>query len=98
MSRLRCKSLKFLAMVPKVTEHGGCVNNPLATEYKLGVGPCGLYVYDLSVSFEGEFMHVVQHADNRMERRDSVPDLIEECKVFTYPVRDIIGRVEQLAL
>ena len=89
---MRCKSVKFTALVPGE----GFSNKPAKVEFALGQGPCGLYVYDLLVDIEGHHMVITQYADNRLERVQQVPDLIEEKKVFIYKMIDVMGRVEVL--
>jgi hypothetical protein len=92
---MRAKSVKFIAHVPNVELKP---TTPQKVEFKLGVGPCSLYVYALEVDLEGHHLVITQHADNRLERVNQHPDLIEEKKVFVYKMMDVIGRVEMLSL
>jgi hypothetical protein len=71
-------------------------------EFKLGVGPCGLFVYDLAtLSYNPDQLVIIQKADNRhlrgttLDQQSAVP-LIAETKEFIYKMVDVTGRITKV--
>lgn len=94
------KSIKFFCRVPE-TFNGkpirmSCTVDPL--EFKLGVGPCGLFVYDLQcLTYNSDTVVILQKADNRHLRGTGgeVP-LVDEHKEFIYKLSDVHGRITKV--
>lgn len=89
------KSIHFLCAIPRKTHDGltyGLVHEPC--EFKLGLGPCGRSVIQLTSHQDSQFFAITQVSipESVTETANTVEPLIET-KVFTYKLTDIIGRI-----
>lgn len=89
------KSIHFLCVIPRKTCDGstyGLVHEPC--EFKLGLGPCGRSVIQLTSRQDSHFFAITQVSIPGTVTGDTNgDDQLIETKVFTYKLTDIIGRI-----
>lgn len=89
------KSIHFLCAVPRKFSAGGPYKlNHEPCEFKLGVGPCGRNVIELTCQQDSHFFAITQVSiPQNVMHCTSVDASHKEVKVFTYKLTDVLGRI-----